>query len=178
MENEPIETLKLAIRKLIIQEVRLLRTEQTYPYPFVIGEMKRSIQEAKNQVAALTRFMGASERNELIKKFIDDSMEEEIDEAIESRKNKCLRCIHIRYLDEKGAEHVNLPHGKGGDVRGDISAMTICCETPSVPGASCFEFVEKLGAVPIDDYLAELSFLYEVRERLDEIEEMWEYLTR
>ncbi len=177
MEDELIEALESAIRTLVIQEVRLLRAEQTCPAPFVVREFKRSIQEAKGRVVALVRVMDSYERNLLINKLIDEAMEEEIDEAIEARKNKCLRCIHIRYLDETGMAHFDLPCGTGSDVGCDVSALTICCENPAIPGTSCEEFVEKPSAVSIEEYLSEISFFYDVKEMLQRFDEIWEYLT-
>ena len=170
MENELIEALESAIRTLVIREVCLLRTEQTYPSPFVICELKRSIQEAKGRVVALVRLMDSYERNLLINKLIDEAMEEEIDEAIEARKNKCLRCIHIRYFDETGTAHIRLPLRTG-------RAQHIGCEKLPVPGTQCKEFIEKLSAVPIEEYLGEMSFFYEVKEMFQRFDEIWEYLT-
>ena len=179
MKNEFIDVLRLVIKALVIQEVRYLRTEQAYPSPFILGEMKRSIQETKDRVRALTRSMDPHERNVLIKRIIDQSVDEEVDEAIEARKNKCLRCIHIRYFDETGAAHVDLPYGVGEKGGCDISALQICCENPSIPGTSCNEFAERLGALPLEEYLCEIRFYYEVREMLDRLDEIWdEYLNR
>ncbi len=178
MEKELIEALRSAIKELVLQEVRLLRTENVYPSLFVAHEMKRTIQASKRGVARLVRLMDAHERNLLVRKFIDETMEEEIDEAIETRRNKCLRCIHIRYHDETGEAHIDLPCGAGGDVGCDISALTVACGCPSIPGTSCVEFIERAGALSIEDYLSEIGFLYEVKERLDEIAEIWDYLTR
>ena len=113
MEDELMEALRSAIKVLVIQEVRLLRVEQACPSAFLICEMKRFIQETKDRVMALTRSMDSNERNLLIKRIIDQSVEEEIDEAIEARRNKCLRCIHIRYFDESGTAHPDLPYGVG-----------------------------------------------------------------
>src|SRR4030042_5881356 len=147
-----MESLRSAIKALVIQEVRLLRAEQACPSLFLIRKMKRSIQETKDRVMALTRSMDSHERNLLIKRTIDQSVEEEIDEAIEARRNKCFRCIHIRYFDESGAAHLDLPYGVGGEAACDVSALQICCENPSIPGTSCGEFVEKSGAVPLEEY--------------------------
>ena len=141
--------------------------------------MKRSIQEAKDRVRALTRSMDPHERNRLIKQIVDQSVEEEIDEAIEARKNKCLRCIHIRYFDETGEAHPDLPHGVGGEGTCDVSALQICCENPPIPGGSCEKFTEKLSALPLEEYLGEIRFFYVVREMLDRLDEIWEeYLNR
>ena len=174
-----MEALKSAIRVMVIQEVRLLRAEQACPSLFLIREMKRSIQETKDRVMALTRSMDSHERNLLIKRIIDQSVEEEIDEAIEARKNKCLRCIHIRYFDESGTAYQDLPCGAGRETACDVSALQICCENPSIPGTPCEEFVEKSSAVSLEEYLSEISFFYDVKEMLDRLDRIWEeYLSR
>ena len=179
MENEFNDSLRSAIRVLVIHEVRYLRTEETYPSPFLLREMKRSIQEAKDRVRVLTRSMDPLERNRLIKQIVDQSVEEEIDEAIEARKNKCLRCIHIRYFDETGEAHPDLPHGVDREGTCDVSALQICCENPPIPGGSCEKFTEKLSALPLEEYLGEIRFFYVVREMLDRLDEIWEeYLNR
>ena len=174
-----MEALRSAIKVLVIQEVRLLRAEQACPSPFLVCEMRRSIQETKDRVMALTRSMDSHERNLLIKRIIDQSVEEEIDEAIEARRNKCLRCIHIRYFDETGTAHQDLPCGAGRDAACDVSALQICCENPPIPGTSCEEFVEKSNAVPLEEYLSEIGFFYDVKEMLDRLDRIWEeYLCR
>jgi hypothetical protein len=179
MENEFVDVLRSVVKALVIQEVRYLRTEQACPSPFVLGEMRRSIQETKDRVRALTRSMDPHERNLLIKRIVDQSVEEEIDEAIEARKNRCLRCIHIRYFDETGAVHFDLPYGVDREGACDVSTLQICCENPSIPGTSCNEFAERLGALPLEEYLSEIRFYYEVREMLDRLDEIWEeYLNR
>ncbi len=48
--------------------------------------MARSIQEAKRQVMALVRLMPPKERDALIKRLIRQSVDEEIDQAIQVRK--------------------------------------------------------------------------------------------
>jgi hypothetical protein len=179
MENEFSDSLKSTIRVLVIQEVRYLRTEQACPSPFLLDEMKRSIQEAKVRVMSLTRSMDPHERNLLIKRIIDQSVDEEVDEVIEARKNKCLRCVHIRYVDEAGSAHFDLPYGVDREGACDVTALQICCENAPTPGASCEEFREKRSALPLGEYLTEIRFFYEVREMLDRLEEIWdEYLNR
>ena len=178
MENTFVDTLRSIVKALVVQEVRYLRTEQACPSPFLLDEMKRSIREMKAQVMFLTRSMAPQERNVLIKQILDQAVDEEIDEAIEARKNKCLRCIHIRYFDETGAAHYDLPHGMGEGAC-DVSTLQICCENPSIPGTSCQEFSERLGALPLEEYLSEIRFFYAVREMLERLEEIWDdYLNR
>jgi hypothetical protein len=141
--------------------------------------MKRSIQEAKVQVMSLTRSMDPHERNVLIKRIIDQSVDEEVDEAIGARKNKCLRCIHVRYFDEAGSAYFDLPYGVDREGACDVSTLQIVCENPPIPGASCEEFTEKRSASPLGEYLDEIRLFYEVKEMLDRLEEIWEgYLNR
>ncbi len=127
MENDVNESLRSAIRVLIIQEVRLLRTEEVYPSPFVTGEVKRSIQETKGQVTALLRSMDQQERNRLLKETINQVLEEEMDLAIQARKDRCLRCIRLKYFDQAGKGHQQLPVGED-------RAETMGCETACDPG--------------------------------------------
>jgi hypothetical protein len=179
MENEVIDALRSAIKALIIQEVRLLRVEQAHPIPFVIRGMKESIQEEKRRVTELVRSMKPHERNLLIKRIIDQSVEEEIDQAIELRKDKCLSCIHIRYFDETGTAHVDLPSETPRNMTCDVSVLTIGCENPCPPGASCEGFKEKSDALSLGEYINEVTFFYEVKEMFDRLEEIWEeYLNR
>jgi len=172
MENDVNEALRSTIRVLVIQEVRLLRTEEAYPSPFVIGEMKRSIQETKGQVTMLLRTMDQRERNRLLKEIINEALEEEMDLAIQARKDRCLRCIHLKYFDQTGKGHRQLPLGP------DL-AETIGCEEVCEPGMTCQEYVEKRSAVRLDAYVSEMNFFCEVLEMFDRLERIWEdYLTR
>jgi len=164
------QALKLAIKDLIIQEVRLLQLEQARPPAFILDEMARSIQEAKSQVMALVRFLPAKERNLLIKRLARQSVDEEIDQAIQVRKTRCFRCLHVRYFDEAGSSHVNLPFGME-------RAHVIGCEVTPV-GIQCQNFIESSSAFSTEDYLSEMAFLYEVKEMFDQFEEIWDYLTR
>jgi hypothetical protein len=169
-KKELRQALKLAIKDLIVQEVRRLQLEQSRPPAFVIDEMVRSIQEAKNRVRALVRFMPPKERNTLIKSLVHRSVDEEIDQAIQVRKTRCFRCLHVRYFDEAGSSHVNLPFGRE-------RAHVVGCEiTPA--GIQCKNFIESSMAVSIEDYVNEMAFLYEVKEMFDQFKEIWDYLTR
>jgi hypothetical protein len=169
-KKELRQALKLAIKGLILQEARLLQLESSHPPAFILDEMARSIQEAKSQVRALVRFMPTKERNTLIKRFVRESVHEEIDQAIQVRKTRCFRCLHVRYFDEAGSSHVNLPSGIG-------RAHVMGCEiTPA--GIQCENFIESSMAVSMEAYLNEMVFLYEVKERFEEFEELWDYLTK
>ena len=170
-KKELRQALKLAIKGLIIQEVRLLQLEKSRPPAFILDEMARSIQEAKSQVMALVRFMPPKERDALIKRFVRQSADEEIDQAIQVRKTRCFRCLHVRYFDEAGSSHVNLPFGME-------RAHVIGCEITRA-GIQCQNFIESSLAVSIGDYLDEMSLFYEIRQMFDQVEKIWgDYLTR
>jgi len=94
------ETLKLGIKTLILQEVRLLRLERSFTPNIVIDEMSRSIQDTKRELVKLAKAMGQRERTLLPKRMIRQAVNEEIDRAIELRKTKCIRCLHRRFYDE------------------------------------------------------------------------------
>jgi hypothetical protein len=172
-KKELREALKLVIKSLIIQEIRVIQLEQSSPPPFVLDEMVRSIEEAKRQVIALVRLMRPRERETLIKKLIRQSVDEEIDQAIRVRQKRCFRCVHVRYFDEAGAPHSAFPFG-------EERARVIGCEVISSPsGVECRNFVERSLAISIGDYLDEMSIFYEVKEMFDQFEKIWEdYLTR
>jgi len=162
------EVLRLGIKTLILQEVRVLQLERAYTPSFVIDEMARSIQEAKRQVISLIRLMPSKERNSLIKRLIRQSIDEEIDRAIQLRKNKCIRCIHGRFYDELGAAYMDLPVGI-------TRAKTIGCDElqPSLR-KRCRRFVETSIATSLGDYLNETSLLYDLREMFERFQRIWE----
>ena len=49
--------LRVRIKTLILQEVRLLRLEQGFTPHMIIGEMSQSIQETKKEITKLTKTM-------------------------------------------------------------------------------------------------------------------------
>ena len=172
-KKELREALRLAIKSLIIQEIRVIQLEQSFPPPFVLDEMVRSIEEAKRQVIALVRLMRPKERELLVKRLIRQSVDEEIDQAIRVRQKRCFRCTHVRYFDESGSPHSTFPIG-------EERARVIGCEMISSPsGVECRSFAESSLAISIGDYLDEMSIFYEVKEMFDQFEKIWEnYLTR
>jgi hypothetical protein len=122
----------------------------------------------KRQVISLVRLIAPKERDALIKSVIRQSINEEIDQAIEARKNRCFRCIHVRYFDDEGAPHTHLPVRKG-------PARVIGCEITSAPSKiQCKGFVENPAATRIEEYLMDMAFFYEVKEMFDRFEEIWE----
>jgi hypothetical protein len=162
------EALKLAIKALVIQEVRVLQLERTYTPSFIIDGMARSIQEAKREIISLVRLMPSKERNVLIKRLIRQSIDEEIDQGVQVRKNRCFRCIHVRYFDEEGSPYVNLPIGI-------IQAQILGCdEIRTASKGRCRRFAERARATSLEDYLSEMALFYELREMFKRFEEIWE----
>jgi hypothetical protein len=171
-DKELREAVRLGIKTLIIQEVRLLRLERAFTPTLVMDEMARSIQETKKTIIKLTRAIKDNERTALLKRMIHQAVDEEIDRAIELRKTRCIRCLHGRFYDEAGIAHVNLP------VRTQVK--TIGCDKlrPNLK-RNCKRFVEMSIADSMDHYLNEMTLLYEFRELIDRIEEIWkDYLTK
>jgi hypothetical protein len=161
------EVLRLAIKTLTIQEVRVLQLERATTPSFIIDEMARSIQEAKREIISLVRLMPSKERNVFIKRLIRQSIDEEIDQGVQVRKNKCFRCIHVRYFDEEGSPYVNLPIGIG-----QVQIMG-CDEIRTASKGRCRRFVERARATSLEDYLSEMALFYELREMFKRFEEIW-----
>ena len=165
-EKELRETLKLGIQTLILYEVRLLRLERTFTPHIIIDEMSQSIQETKKEIARLTKMMAQKERAVFLKKMIRRVVDEEIDRAIGLRKTKCIRCLHGRFYDEAGIAYVNLP------VKTRVKIIGCDKLRPSLR-KSCRRFVENSMAISLQDHLNEMTFLYEFRDLIDRIEEIW-----
>jgi len=165
-DKELREAIKLGIKTLIIQEVRLLRLEHSFAPHIIIDEMFQSIQWTKREIAKLAKAIAQKERTVLLKRMIRQAVDEEIDRAIQLRKTKCIRCLHGRFYDEEGTAHANLPL--------KTRAKTIGCDKlqPNLR-KSCRRFVETSMTASLDNYLNEITFLYEFREVLDRMEEIW-----
>ncbi len=164
--------IKLGIKTLLIQEVRRLRLEQSFTPAVVIDEMSHSIQETKKEIVKLTKAVAQKERSILLKKMIRRAVDEEIDRAIELRKTRCIRCLHGRFYDETGTAHASLPL--------KTPAETIGCDRlrPNLK-KSCRRFVEASQAASLEDYLNEMTLLYEFRDVINRVEEIWkDYLTK
>jgi len=169
-DKELREAIKLGVKTLILQEVRLLRLERSFTPHIIIEEISHSIQDTKKEIVKLTKTMAQKERTVLLKKMIRQAVDEEIDQAIQLRKTRCIRCLHGRFYDGEGTAHMNLP------VR--TRAEKIGCDKlrPSLR-KSCRRFVEMSKAASLDQYLNEMALLYEFRELIDRIEEILkEYL--
>jgi hypothetical protein len=170
-EKELKEALELGIKVLILQEVRLLRLERSFTPHIVIDEMSHSLQDTKKEITKLAKSFSQKERATLLKRMIRQAVDEEIDRGIELRKTKCIRCLHGRFYDEVGTAFVNLPV--------KTRAMTIGCDKlrPSLR-KSCRRFVESSLANSLEDHLNEITLLYEFRDVMSRIEEIWkDYLT-
>jgi hypothetical protein len=172
-DKELRDAIKLGIKTLIIQEVRFLRLERSFTPHVIVDEMSQSIQDTKREIIKLTKIMAQKERSALLKKMIRQAVDEEIDQAIQLRKTRCIRCLHGRFYDEVGTAHLNLPIGVH-------RAQTIGCDKlrPS-PRKSCRRFVEISMAASLDNYLNEMTLLHEFRDLINRIEEVWkDYLTK
>jgi len=166
-DKELRDAIKLGIKTLILQEVRLLRLERSFTPHIIVDEMSRSIQGTKREIVKLAKAIALKDRTILLKKMIRQAVDEEIDHAIELRKTRCIRCLHGRFYDEEGTAHLNLPLGVH-------KAQTIGCDKvrPSLR-KSCRRFVEMSMAASLDDYLGEITILYEFREVVSRMEEIW-----
>jgi len=171
-EKELKKAIKMGIKALIIQEVRLLRLEHSFTPHLIVDEISHLIQDTKKEIVKLTKAMAQKERAILLKRMIRQTMDEEIDRAIELRKTRCVRCLHGRFYDEAGTAHANLPV--------KTRAEAIGCDKlrPSLR-KSCRRFVEMSMATSLDQYLNEITLLYEFRDVISRIEEVWkDYLTK
>ncbi|MGA2315792.1 MAG: hypothetical protein ABSG71_05370 [Thermodesulfobacteriota bacterium] len=165
-DKELREAVRLGIKTLIIQEVRLLRLEHSFTPHIIIDEMSQSIRGTKREIVRLAKAMAQKERAVLLKRMIRQAVDEEIDRAIELRKTRCVRCLYGRFYDDVGTAHVTLPL--------KTRAKTIGCDKPQPTlRKSCRRFVETSQAVSLDDYLNEMTLLYEFRELINRIEEIW-----
>jgi hypothetical protein len=170
-EKELREALKLGIKVLILQEIRLLRLERSFTPHIIIDEISQSVQDTKKEIMKLAKSFAHKERTTLLKRMIRQAVDEEIDRGIELRKTKCIRCLHGRFYDEVGTAYVNLPV--------KTRAETIGCDKlrPSLR-KSCRRFVENSMVNSLEDHLNEMTLLYEFRGVINRIEEIWkDYLT-
>jgi len=171
-DRELREALKFGIKTLVIQEVRLLRLEHGLTPPIMLNEMSHSIRDTKREIVKLTKSVAQKERGTLLRKMIRRAIDEEVDRAIELRKTRCVRCLHGRFYDREGNAQATFPV--------ETRAEAVGCDKlrPSLK-KSCRRFVEMSTAASLDDYLDELAFLYEYRDVLRRMEEIWkDYLTK
>jgi len=163
--------LRFGIKTLIFQEVRLLRLERSFTPHIIIDEMSQSIQETKIEIIKLAKAIAQKDRAVLLKKMIRQTVDEEIDQAIELRKTKCIRCLHGRFYDEAGTAYVSLPIKTRAESIG-------CDQLQPALRKSCKRFVEMSISASLDNYLNEITFLYEFRDVVNRLEEVWkDYFT-
>ena len=172
-KRELEETLRFGIKTLILQEIRLLRLEQRFMPHIIIEAETHSVAETKGEIVKLAQGLSEKERGVLLKKMVQDVVDEEIDRAIELRKNRCLRCLHIRYYDREGIPQLSLPTETS-------QPQPYGCEVlPPGLRKKCDEFVETSMAMTLEDYLNEMTLLYELRDVFERIQEVWEsYFTK
>ncbi len=173
LDKELRKVLQYGVRSLVFQEVRLLRLKQACSPAIIVDEISRSIENTKQEIVRLVRTMSYKERTALLRKMIEQAVDEEIDRAIELRKNRCLRCIHGRFYDRSETPYSSLPLNEN-------LAQSFGCDQlrPSLR-KTCRRFVEVSTAHSLEEYLDEIALLYEFREWFDQIEEIWrDYLTK
>ncbi len=171
-DKELRKAIKLGVKTLIIQEVRLLRLEHSFTPRIMVDEVSRSVRDTKKEIAKLAKGVGQKERAGLLKRMFRQAVDEEIDRAIELRKTRCIRCLHGRFYDEAGTAYINLPT--------ETKATAVGCDRLR-PGLrkSCQRFVKMSQAVSLEDYLNEMTLLYEFRELIERVEEIWkDYLAK
>ncbi len=171
-DTELRKAIKLGIKTLITQEVRLLRLEHSFTPRVMVDEVSHSIQDTKREITKLAKAVAQKERAALLKRMFRQAVDEEIDRAVELRKTRCIRCLHGRFYDEAGTAYASLP--------AEARVTAIGCDKLR-PGLrkSCRRFVETSQAVSLEDYLNEMTLLYEFRELIGKIEEVWkDYLTK
>jgi hypothetical protein len=171
-QKELKKAIKIGIRTLILQEVRLLRLEHSVIPHMIIDQLSHSIRESKKDIVRLAKAMDQRERAAFLRKMICQTVDEEIDRAIELRKTRCVRCLHGRFYDEAGTAHASLPVKTTAEAIG-------CDKLRPVLRKSCRRFVEMSTAPSLDQYLNEMTLLYEFRDVIDRIEEIWkDYLVQ
>jgi hypothetical protein len=165
-EKELKKAIKMGIKTLIFQEVRLSRLERAFTPYVMTDEMSHSIQETKRMIIKLTRSMDHKKRTVLLKRMVCQAVDEEIDRAIALRKTKCIRCLHGRFYDEAGTAYMNLP------VKTRVVAIG-CDQLRHGLRNSCRRFVEMSMAASLGQYLNEMTLLYEFRDLITRMEEVW-----
>jgi len=99
VDKELRKVLRFGVKTLVLQEVRLLQMHQGSVPDIVRDGISQTLEETKREIIRLTRAMGYKERTSLLKRMIQQAVDQEIDRAIELRKHRCLRCTHRRFYD-------------------------------------------------------------------------------
>lgn len=160
--------LERGIKALVLQELRLLRMDEGLMPEFLADAMRESLEEERRTINELLGAMDEMEKNRLLRRLFRQAVDEEVDQVVELRKAKCLRCTHRRFYDEAGVAHLHLPPGgKGG---GRVSRMVIGCDQvrPDLR-RKCTRFVEARPLGSVDQLIDEIGLLYEVREALSRL---------
>ncbi len=167
MEKEFISELRRDIRRLVLQEIRLLRLRQIFSPDIIIDEISRSIEDTKAKIVRLTRYISFKKRERLLHQMLMDAIDEEIDKTIRFRSNRCLRCINVRFYDDSESSYEILPSAN------DL-IKTIGCNYHSLSSElRCERFVE-ISSSNLESYLNDMSLLYEFREFIEQLEEIWQ----
>lgn len=168
MDRELIEALRPRIKGLVLQEIRLYRLKESLAPEVMIEDILRSIDELKREIVRWARAMSYRERTSFLKRMMEEAVDEEMDRTIQLRRNRCLRCIHGRFYGPSGTPFTHLPMD-------ETLVETIGCdEARSDPEETCKRFVETASAPSFEDYLEEMNLLYEFREWIDHMEEIWQ----
>lgn len=162
------DVLRLGIKALIHQELRSLRMGKEFAPEIVLEELSRSIMETKNEIVRLTRTLRYRERTTLLRKMMQQAVDEEIDRAIQFRQKRCLRCIHGRFYDHSEVAYFYLPSDE------KLPRSFGCDQLRPALRKTCRRFVEASTAHSLEDYIAEIALLYEFRERVERIDEIWQ----
>jgi len=167
MDKALISALLKEIKILVIQEIRLLKLKKTFTPEILIDDLLRSIHDTKREIVRLSRGIPFKERKKLLQKMLKKAINEEIDQVIKFRTNRCIRCIHGRFYDYSEIAYERLPY--------DYHLIKgIGCDRERISSPmKCKRFVE-LSSFSLEDYLNDLIFYYEFREWIDQIEEIWQ----
>jgi len=167
IDKELRKVLRSGVKSLVLHEVRLLWMNQVSAPEIVRDDVSRSLEEMKREIVQLTRTMGYKEKILLLRRLIQQAVDEDIDRAIGLRKNRCLRCTHGRFYDHSEVPYSNLPLNEN-------LAQTFGCDKlrPALR-KTCRRFAETATARPLEEYLDGITLLYEFREWVDQIEEIW-----
>ncbi|MCX8116950.1 MAG: hypothetical protein N3G78_03320 [Desulfobacterota bacterium] len=167
MDKELHRHLKREIGTLVCQEVRSLKLRQVCSPEILREGIAQSVEETKRSIVRLIRSLDPKERNAILRKAIEEAVEEEVERAIELRRKRCFRCIHGRFYDRSERAYRILPLEED-------RAQSFGCDQPQPTLLTkCERFVE-VSTTSLEDYLDELCLLYEFREKIEQIEELWQ----
>ncbi|MBM4308161.1 MAG: hypothetical protein FJ123_15630 [Deltaproteobacteria bacterium] len=167
VDKELRKVLRFGVKTLVLQEVRLLQMHQGSVPDIVRDGISQTLEETKREIIRLTRAMGYKERTSLLKRMIQQAVDQEIDRAIELRKHRCLRCTHRRFYDHSETPYSNLPLDE------NLAQAYGCDKLRPALRKTCRRFTETPTARPIEEYLDGISLLYEFREWVGQVEEIW-----